>query len=607
MTIHTLLIANRGQIARRVIRTAREMGLRTVAVFAEEDRLAPHVEAADVAVPLGDGTIAEAYRNRRAVLDAAAWQGADAIHPGYGYLTASGSFAKSVIEAGLVWLGPSPEVARLIGDDLALRQRAAIAEVATVDAVLLPGDDPHHWAQAVEPLGYPLIVAGPHEVDGRERRTVNAAGDLRAAVESTRDDLRAAGADGPVLAERVAPGAAIVEIPVLADGAGTVVTLGELERTTVRRRTVIAATPAPSLDPTQRETLARAAERLTIATGFRGVATVVASVRHDEIWVLDLVPALSRSHAATEIAFGVDLVRVQLELAAGGSLPMTAVRARGVARTVHLRSRGTGSLHDWRHGTTPGIRHDDAVTPGATVTESHDPVLTSLTARAATAAEAVARLGRGLRELHIHGVDADRDELIDLLEGDERPGDEPPGDDPGRYEREWQHFNAVVGPHLAAATLASSARHATASRIWPFVPTGWRNVGGSVREMRPGERTWRVTPTHSGFASQTLAFERRGERWDVSYHRVQRDHPLALRRRTDPVPTPSDLFNVTIGGPSGHATTTIVEVIRLDHEVTLVHFGRRAHRCTVQVVGDRYYVNSALGQSELRELARYPT
>jgi hypothetical protein len=245
------------------------------------------------------------------------------------------------------------------------------------------------------------------------------------------------------------------------------------------------------------------------------------------------------------------------------------------------------------------------VVGGTTVTAGHDPLLATLTAGAATADEAAARLGRALRELHIHGLEADRDDLVDVLAGDEVPAE----NDPARYEREWQRFNALIGPHLAAAALASPSHHATRDAVWPFAPTGWRNVGGSVREMRPGETTWRITPTHSGFASQTMVFDRRGpgttERWDVSYNRVTRDHPLAVRRRTDPVPTPSDLFNVTIGGPTGH-TTTIVELIRLDDEVTLVHFGRRGHRCTVHVVGDRYFINSALGQSEFREMPRFP-
>jgi propionyl-CoA carboxylase alpha chain len=604
LSVRTLLIANRGQIARRIIRTAREMGVRTIAVYAEDDRLAAHVEEADVAVPLGGGTIAESYRNRGAVLDAAAWQGADAIHPGHGFLAASAPFARAVADAGLAWVGPTPEVARLVADDLTVRRLAADADVPTLDSVLLGGDDPAGWAKTAGPLGYPLVVAGGAGVDGRARRPVADADALADAVRATRAEARATAADWTVIAEPLVAGARVVEVPVIADGDGGVIALAEIERSVgPGPRTRFASSPSAALgaEGALRARLADAARRLTAATGMRGVGSMVALVRGGDLWLLDLVPALSLNHAVTEAVTGLDLVRVQLELAAGADLPPPA-GPHAHALAAHVRARGPGLLHGWRHGPTPGVRHDDAVEGGASVTVSagHDPLLATLTASAATADEAAARLGRSLRELHVHGVDADRDELIDLLAGGEVPAE----DDPARYERDWQRFNALIGPHLAAAALTDPSRHATHDPIWPFVPTGWRNVGGSVREMRPGETTWRITPTPSGFASQTMAFEHRGQRWDVSYNRVQRDHPLAVRRRTDHVPTPSDLFNVTIGGPTGH-TTTIVELIRLDGDVTLVHFGRRGHRCTVHVVGDRYFINSALGQTEFRELPRF--
>lgn len=601
MSIRTVLVANRGQVARRILRTAREMGMRTVAVYAEEDRLAPHVAEADVAVPLGAGSTAEAYRNRRAILDAAAWQGADAIHPGHGHLAANAAFAQAVLDAGHAWVGPSPEVARLTADELARRQRAAVAEVPTLDGVVLAGDEGLGWTGTVDGLGYPLVVAGAAGVEGRLRWLVRDAAGLRAAIDAARRGGQP-DADGTVVVERLVPGARLVDVPVLADGQGGVVTLTEIDRLTVRRRrTALAVSPSPGIDESGRERLLDAAGRFVVATGLRGLASVLALVRGEDLWVLELIPMLPLGHPVTEVAHDVDLVRAQLALAAGEALPPALTGARPAGHTVcaHVRALGTGTLHDWRHGPTPGVRHDDAVTAGTVIGAADDPLLSTLTARATTREEATARLGRALRELHIHGVDADRDELVDVLADDEPPAE----DDPARYERDWQRFNALIGPHLAAAALADPARHATRSPVWPFAPTGWRNVGGSVHEMRPGETTWRITPTHSGFASQAIAFEHQGQRWDVSYNRVQRDHPLAVRRRRSLQTGAGDLFNVTIGGPSGH-TTTIVELIPLDEEVTLVHFGRRGHRCRVHVVGDHYFVNSALGQTELRELPR---
>jgi len=633
--IRTLLIANRGEIARRIIRTAREMGIRTIAVYSEPDRLAPHVQEADVAVPIGGYTAADSYLNHTAILDAAAWQGADAIHPGYGFLSESSVFAKAVQNAGITWVGPSPRAIRIMGDKVEAKRYAEAAEVPILPSVEIVVDDLAHLVDLIEPLGYPVLIKAAAGGGGKGMRLVSSTDELADAVAAAQREAAASFGNGLVFAERWLASARHIEIQVFGDEHGNVIHLGDRECSIQRRhQKIIEEAPSAAISATLRDEMGRAAIALARSVEYVGAGTVeflvpvVDGEEPSEFFFLEMNTRLQVEHPVTEAITGLDLVRMQLDVARGEPLSLTqdditfdghAIEARLYAEDpAHDWLPSTGPIHRWRHGPTPGIRYDDGVASGAVVTPYYDPMLSKAIAHAPTRREAAARLGRSLRELHIHGVTTNRDYLVDILgDGDYLAGrtttsyvDEhppvPTEDDPTRYEREWQRFNAIIGPHLAAAALAEPSRHATLSKVWPFAPTGWRNVGGSVQEMRPGDKTWRITQTQTGFASQTVSFLRLGEQWDITYSRVRRDHPLALRRRAESdAHAPSDLFNVTIGGPSGH-TTTLVELIRLDAEVTLVHFGRRGHRCTVHTVDGVHYVNSALGQSVFRELSRFP-
>jgi acetyl/propionyl-CoA carboxylase alpha subunit len=458
-------------------------------------------------------------------------------------------------------------------------------------------------------------------------QVVRTTGELQDAVQRVRLEAQASFGDTTIYAEPFLQRARHVEVQIVADRHGNVVHLGTRDCSVQHEhRKLIEEAPAPAIAPELFDRMVGAATRLAASIDYEGVGTVEMLVQDDQMWFLEMSTRLAVEHTVTEAITGLDLVRLQIGIAEGEPLPFTQedVRFDGHAIEVRLNAEdpsdgwvpSLGLVHRWRHGPTPGIRYDDAVVTGTSLSPHYSSLLSKLTAHAIDRNEAAARLGRGLRELHVHGPRTNRDYLLELLESDDfRAGavttelvdhhpPVPPDDDPARYERAWQRFNAIVGPHLAAAALADPSRHAQRNDVWPFVPTGWRNVGGSTAEMRPGERTWHIVQTHSGYANQSMRFERLGEQWDISYHRVQPDHPLAVRRRQDEVRTPSELFNVTISGPSGH-TTTIVELIRLDDEVTLVHFGRRGHRCTVNVVGDVYYVNSALGQSVFHELSRF--
>jgi len=626
--IRTLLIANRGEIAMRIIRTAREMGIRTIAVYSEPDRLASHVQHADVAVPIGGYTAADSYLNRKAILDAAAWQGADAIHPGYGFLSESALFARAVIEAGHVWIGPPPAAIAAMGDKIEAKWVAQAANVPTLPSAELIGEDHEGWHDQVAAVGYPLLVKAAAGGGGRGMHIVRDQAHLDEAVTSARREAASSFGNGTVFAERYVERARHVEIQVFADAHGNVIHLGERECSIQRRhQKIIEESPSPAVDDRLRQKMGDVAVDLAAAIDYVGAGTVelllTDTVGEDglpEFFFLEMNTRLQVEHPVTEMRTGLDLVRMQLEVARGMPLQISTedVRYQGHAIEARVYAEdpandwlpSIGHIHRWRHGPTPGIRYDDGVASGITVTPFYDSMLSKVITHADSRDEAAFRLGRALRELHIHGVTTNRDYLVDVLASTEFLAGAtytnhvdlhpplPPEDDPSRYEREWQRFNAIIGPHLAAAALVDQSRPPDQRNTpWPFVPTSWRNVGGTVREMRPGETTWRITQTQNGFASQTLRFLRLGQPWDITYARVHRDHPLAVRRRNENADhTPSDLFSVTIGGPAGN-TTTLVELIRLDDEVTLVHFGRRGHRCTVDLVDDTFYVNSALGQS----------
>ena len=622
--IRSLLVANRGEIARRILRTAHEMGIRTIAVYSEPDRSAPHVLEADVAVPLRGVTAAETYLDQDEVLRAASWQGADAVHPGYGFLSESAAFARAVVADGHLWVGPPPEAIRTMGDKIAAKLAAEEAGVPILPGAVLGGSEPDQWREAAAAIGYPLIVKAAAGGGGRGMRIVEREDDLVDAVLSARREAQAAFGDGSVFAERYVPAGRHIEIQVLADEHGAVVHLGERECSIQRRhQKLVEEAPSPVVTPALRARMGEAAVALCTSIGYRNAGTVELLVddRGDEpeFWFLEMNTRLQVEHAVTEEVHGLDLVRLQLEIARGRPLPFGQedVVARGHAIEVRVYAEdpandwlpSTGRLTRWRHGTTPGLRYDDGVRSGDLVTPWYDPMLAKVIAHAPTREEAAARLTRGLREMHIHGVVTNRDHLVHILTDDDFLAGEtrtdyierhPPvgsADDPLAYERQWQRFTTITGPHLAAAALGPPLLAARRGP-WPFAPTGWRNVTHRGREVRPDPNGpgWRPQEAEIGAATQHRTFVEADHRWDVDTTRVARDHPLAARRRAESGGVDADLFHVAIEGTGG-GTTTLVEVEVLDEETFLVHFGRRGHRCTVHLVDDVAYVNSLLGQS----------
>jgi len=647
--IRTLLIANRGEIARRIQRTAHEMGIRTVAVYAESDRLAPHVLEADVSVPLKGSSAADTYLNRDELLRAAEWQGADAVHPGYGFLSERASFARAVLKAGLTWVGPPPDAITAMGDKLVAKQAAAEAGVPTLPWAFVGGEDPDRWIAEVAHLRYPLLVKAAAGGGGRGMRVVAEPSAMAEAVRSARREAGTSFGNATVFVEQWVPAGRHIEIQVLADAYGEAIHLGERECSIQRRhQKLIEETPSTAVSPELREAMAAAALTLARSIAYVGPGTVEFLLEDGsdsgdgasdpQFWFLEMNTRLQVEHPVTEMITGLDLVRLQLMLAQGMPLPMQQHEVQFDGHAIEARIcaedpaagwlPSVGTLHRWEPGPTPGVRYDSGVVTGSIVSPHFDSLLAKAIVHAPTRSEATARLARALREVTVHGVTTNREYLYDALVSPDfaagatctdfvdrnPPISDWPDDDSQPVERQWQRFNAITGPHLAAAALVGQRRRRRASPV-AFAPVGWRNVGGQGKELRPGEASWRLLDAPAGYAAQSVSFQSQGHDWHLTYSRLSRDHPLERERQTEASAHPGsveleNLFNVAIEGPAGN-TTTLVELVAvagatdgLDATV-LVHFGRRGHRCAVHIVGNTYYVNSPLGQSVFVEHDRF--
>ncbi|MEZ5137126.1 MAG: biotin carboxylase N-terminal domain-containing protein [Acidimicrobiales bacterium] len=452
--IHTLLIANRGEIARRIIRTAREMGIRTVAVYADADRTAPHVREADVAVPLRGDTVADTYLDVTQLLDAAAWQGADAVHPGYGFLAERAPFARAVVDAGLQWVGPPPEAITTLGDKLRARAVAATIDIPVLPGAVLGTDHVDAWHSLADEIGFPLMVKAAAGGGGRGMRVVDDAGALADAVAAAGREALAAFGDATVYLERLVRAPRHVEVQIVADRHGTVLHLGERECSIQRRhQKLIEEAPSPSLDDATRADIAAAAVRLAAEVGYESLGTVEVLVDDRSAeptwWFLEMNTRIQVEHPVTEAVYGVDLVRLQLEVAGGQALRLRqedlvphghAIEARVCAEDPLADwAPSAGPVHRFAPGPTPGLRYDAAVASGAVVAPDYDSLLVKVIAHADDRVEATRRLVRGLRELVLHGPATNRAWLVEraLLRGVRRGGDAHGlrGPPPGRSRR----------------------------------------------------------------------------------------------------------------------------------------------------------------------------
>jgi 3-methylcrotonyl-CoA carboxylase alpha subunit len=416
----TLLIANRGEIACRVIRAARTLSLRTVAVYSEADKESPHVSMADAAVQIGPARPAESYLKIPAVLEAAKTQGATLIHPGYGFLSENAAFAAECAHAGIQFVGPTPEVIRLMGDKDQARRAAAAAGVPVLPGTgkLDPADE-SAILEAGAKTGYPLLVKAAAGGGGIGMRTVSRAEDLVAAVTATSGLAQKAFGNGSVYLERFVERARHVEIQLFGFGDGQAVHLFERDCSLQRRhQKVVEEARAPNIRDAVRERIADAAVKLACACKYQGAGTVefLYDTKSEEFFFLEMNTRIQVEHPVTEMITGVDLVAAQLRLAMGehlnDELAQSKIKPQGHAVEARVYAENPsknfmpspGPLTVMRLPTGPGVRVDTGYAEGGRITPFYDPMVMKVIAHGADRAQAIERLSTALSDLRLEGI-----------------------------------------------------------------------------------------------------------------------------------------------------------------------------------------------------------
>jgi acetyl-CoA carboxylase biotin carboxylase subunit len=487
-----ILIANRGEIAVRVIRACTELGIATVAVYSEADRRAPHVQLADEAVLLGGPPPGKSYLNIERILAAARETGAEAIHPGYGFLSENADFAAAVQSTGLVFIGPPPSAIRAMGDKAESKLRMQKAGVPTV-----PGaqdlESFEDFRSAAEQIGYPILAKASAGGGGKGMRIVERPEDLQEELEAARRVARSAFGDDRLLLEKYVRSARHIEFQVFGDQHGNLVHLFERECSVQRRhQKIIEETPSPLLTPELRERMGQAAVTAAKAVGYTNAGTIEFLVDADtlDFYFLEMNTRLQVEHAVTELLTGLDLVQWQIRVAVGEHFPFNqeALTRRGHALECRIYAEdpaagflpSTGKLLRLIEPRGPGIRVDSGVESGGEVTHYYDPLLAKLIVHAEDRESSIRRMHAALQNYVVHGVVTNIDFLQGIL-------DHPDFVD-GKVTTSWVEdlFNwepprmpsdALVAAAVADLSMpAAGMKQISASDTDPFSP--WRSPGG---------------------------------------------------------------------------------------------------------------------------------
>ncbi len=575
-----LLVANRGEIARRILRTCRAMGIATVAVFSDPDHNAPFVAEADQAVPLGGATPADSYLRVDALVAAALRTGAEAVHPGYGFLAENAEFARSCEEAGLVFVGPSSGTIAAMGSKIEARRTMESAGVPILHGEAIAGLDAEEIGVAAERVGWPVLVKASAGGGGKGMRIVRDPHELHAAVGAARRESAAAFGDDTLFLERYVEEPRHVEVQVLGDTHGTVVHLFERECSIQRRhQKIIEETPSPAVDAGLREKMGAAAVAAARAVDYHSAGTVEFLLTPEgDFFFLEMNTRLQVEHAVTELVTGLDLVRLQILVAAGKPLPPEARAAAMSGHAIEARLYAedprhdflpvTGTMHRFRFEDQPGLRVDTGVIDGSEVSVHYDPLLAKVLVHAPTREEAARALADALARAQLHGPPTNRELLVRILRHPEFLE--------GRTDTHFldRHDPAELGAPLAdeptlrlhalAAALAAQAERRRSAAVLPSLPSGWRNNPSQL---------------------QGVAFDHDGTRVDVGY-RFDRGGLIAR------------VAGEEISGlEMGTCTPSLVEL-----EADGVR--RRYH---THHAAESWYVDGPLGSSRLRMLDRFPT
>ena len=415
MNYHKLLIANRGEIACRIIRSAREMGISCVVVYVEADREAPFVQMADEAIKLSDS-----YLNSKEIIQAALSSGAQAIHPGYGFLSENAKFARDVVKAGLIWVGPSGRVISLMGDKLKAKELAEKSGVPTLPMTIDP--------KKAKDVGYPLLIKATAGGGGKGMRIVESNKELKESIKSAQREAKSSFGDDRIFIERYIPVSRHIEIQILGDSQGNIVHLGERECSIQRRhQKIIEESPSPRVDPEMREAMGAAALKLAKKLKYESAGTVEFLVddKTGEFWFLEVNTRLQVEHPVTEATTGIDLVHEQLRIARGEELGYyqediiwygSAIEARLYAEDpTNDFLPATGSLVAFAPDLSLDARWDSGVDQGYVIGTDFDPMIAKVITFGESRVEAANKLSSALESLHIGGVVTNRDFLVAIL------------------------------------------------------------------------------------------------------------------------------------------------------------------------------------------------
>ena len=546
-----LLIANRGEIALRIMRTCRAMGVETVAVYSTFDQHAPHVRFADQAVPIGPAPARDSYLNIAAILAAAGKTGAEAIHPGYGFLAENPEFAEACEQAGITFVGPTSSVIRAMGSKIGARALAKEAGVPVVPAFTgAPGS----------PKDFPVLIKASAGGGGRGMRIVRNAADFEQAAFAARGEAERAFADGTLLVEKFIEGARHIEVQIFGDRHGNMIHLFERDCSVQRRhQKIIEESPSPAVTPEIRRQMTDAALALARKIGYTNAGTVEFLLApNGEFYFIEVNARIQVEHPVTEMITGLDLIRLQIEIAQGGSLPAQPTSSSGHAIEARLYAEdpannflpATGTLHVWQPPVAiAGVRVDSGVEEEVEIGVHYDPLLAKVIAHAPDREGAIHKLAYALRGFAAQGVTNNREFLIDVLEHEDFGG--------GRAHTGWQ---IAPKPGSAAGDLSDET-----------------------------------------FAQVTAAYI---EYTEHARRKLLRSIPV--RYRNNPYPSPAMKFEISGREISAPSQSSKAEILAVDHDrvEALVEGVRR--QFWIRQHGSHYYVRTSLAQRTAVRLPRYP-
>ncbi|MGZ5876579.1 MAG: acetyl/propionyl/methylcrotonyl-CoA carboxylase subunit alpha [Bradyrhizobium sp.] len=493
----TLLIANRGEIACRVIRTAKAMGLRTVAVYSEADRDAMHVAMADEAVLLGPARARDSYLDIKRVIEVARKSGAEAVHPGYGFLSENAEFAQACADAGLVFVGPTADMMTAMGSKSGSKMLMEKAGVPLVPGYHGEAQDDATLAKAADKIGFPVLVKASAGGGGRGMRIVRSAGELAAAITSAKREAKAAFGDDRMLIERFVENPRHIEVQVIGDSHGNLLSLFERECTLQRRhQKVIEEAPSPTLNAKQREAVCAAARKAAAAVNYVGAGTIEFVSNGKDVFFIEMNTRLQVEHPVTELITGIDLVEWPLRVAFGERLPLAqdqimlnghAIEARVYAENPQKNFMpSVGKIRTWRMpAQSNGLRVDAGYREGDAVSPHYDAMLAKVIAWAPTRDAAIERLNRGLEDTDVRGIVTNIPFLSALVT---HPDVRANAIDTGFIERELKHLTPAPRESgdlelcaAVAAILRDEAKAARAEGPSPWRMAGWMPVGRRQR------------------------------------------------------------------------------------------------------------------------------